>query len=189
MLGLDYEPVAVEKARKEFNDKGLSFKQMNVMEINKLKQKFDLVVAFELIEHLDEKQQRELMRLVKGQLRPGGVVVISTPNRLVFSRGKTKSRYPYHKKELTVKELRALFKKEFEKVIVKGVKCKNVKEVKKREQLEKSLRHQWVDRLTGFKWVHWLMPMVPKKLKGWISGEGQLGELDDQDFKLVSKRV
>ena len=60
---------------------------------------FDLVVCFEMIEHVAEPERvlDELRRV----LRPGGLLVISTPNRDVFTPGN-----PHHLHELTPDELR-----------------------------------------------------------------------------------
>jgi SAM-dependent methyltransferase len=42
---------------------------------------FDLIVACELIEHLDLDHQRALLRRILALLRPNGALVLSTPNR------------------------------------------------------------------------------------------------------------
>lgn len=42
---------------------------------------FDLVLTLELIEHMPEEQGRDLLRHVKRVLRPGGTLLLSTPNR------------------------------------------------------------------------------------------------------------
>ncbi len=59
---------------------------------------FDLVVCFEMIEHVAEPERvlDELRRV----LRPGGLLVISTPNRDVFTPGN-----PHHLHELSPAEL------------------------------------------------------------------------------------
>ncbi len=59
---------------------------------------FDVIVCFEVIEHLDDPEQA-LDRLA-GVLRPGGVLAVSSPNRDVYPPGN-----PYHKHEFLPGEL------------------------------------------------------------------------------------
>lgn len=70
---------------------------------------FDLVVCFEVIEHVPEPDAvlDELHRV----LRPGGLLVVSTPNRDVYTPGN-----PYHLRELTPPELEAKLAHRFRQV-------------------------------------------------------------------------
>ncbi|TQM14902.1 class I SAM-dependent methyltransferase [Pseudonocardia kunmingensis] len=66
----------------------------------------DVVVSLQVIEHLWEQERflRECLRV----LRPGGLLVVSTPNRLTFSPGRDTPLNPFHTRELTGAELAAL---------------------------------------------------------------------------------
>jgi SAM-dependent methyltransferase len=70
---------------------------------------FDIVVCFEVIEHVPEPERvlDELHRV----LRPGGLLVVSTPNRDVYTPGN-----PYHLRELTPHELQAALSERFRSV-------------------------------------------------------------------------
>lgn len=189
VLGIDYVRQAVTAAQKKFKRLNLGFRLMNVMELNKLESKFDVVIAFELLEHLDQQQQQKLVKLIRRILKPGGMVVMSTPNRLMFSKGRKKSRHPFHKHELTVEQLRCLFGKEFRKVEIKGVKCVNKESVIKRSRLEVNRWHKMVDWWAKFGWVHELLPLIPKNLKAWVTGEGSLPQLKEDDYLLTDKNI
>lgn len=65
----------------------------------------DLVVSFETIEHLAE--QAAMLAEFRRVLAPGGVLVISSPNKDVYS-GAEQVENEFHVKELTRDELRAL---------------------------------------------------------------------------------
>jgi SAM-dependent methyltransferase len=75
---------------------------------------FDVVITFQVIEHIedDESFLREIHRVMK----PGGLAIITTPNRPM-----SLSRNPWHIREYTGKELGALAGKIFSKVDVKGI--------------------------------------------------------------------
>jgi SAM-dependent methyltransferase len=67
---------------------------------------FDLVVCFEVIEHVPNPGA--VLDELKRVLRPGGLLVVSTPNRDVYMPGN-----PYHLRELTPNELESLLSERF----------------------------------------------------------------------------
>ena len=75
---------------------------------------FDTIITFQVIEHVkdDEGFIKEIQRVLK----PGGRALITTPNIKM-----TLSRNPWHEREYTADELKALCKKYFEKVEMKGI--------------------------------------------------------------------
>jgi SAM-dependent methyltransferase len=66
----------------------------------------DVVVNFQVIEHLWDQGQfvAECLRV----LRPGGVLLMSTPNRITFSPGRDTPVNPFHTRELSAAELTEL---------------------------------------------------------------------------------
>jgi len=75
---------------------------------------FDCVVSFQVIEHIadDHLFLKEISRVLK----PGGVALITTPNRPM-----SLSRNPWHEREYTADELSTLAKKYFGDVQMKGI--------------------------------------------------------------------
>src|SRR5581483_7463542 len=67
---------------------------------------FDLVVAFEVIEHLEH--WRDFLREARRVLAPSGQFVVSTPNKLYYaeSRG-SRGANPYHVHEFEFEEFRS----------------------------------------------------------------------------------
>lgn len=84
---VDYSRQALTLAGKCFSSNGIraSFLERDVLNpFPELTEKFDLAMSFGTVEHY---QGRERFRMAKAHLdlvRPGGVVVISVPNRLFF---------------------------------------------------------------------------------------------------------
>lgn len=66
----------------------------------------DIVVNFQVIEHLWDQPQfvAECARV----LRPGGLLLMSTPNRITFSPGLDTPVNPFHTRELNARELKEL---------------------------------------------------------------------------------
>lgn len=75
---------------------------------------FDSIVSFQVIEHIKDDQLflKEIHRLLK----PGGIALITTPNRPM-----SLSRNPWHIREYTADELTQLAKKFFNQVNMRGI--------------------------------------------------------------------
>ncbi len=74
---------------------------------------FDVVVSFETIEHHDKHQ--EMMTEIKRVLKPGGLLIISSPDKLFYS-DKPGTTNPFHVKELYKDEFRSLLTSHFKNV-------------------------------------------------------------------------
>jgi SAM-dependent methyltransferase len=66
----------------------------------------DAVVTLQVIEHLWD--QERFLRECSRVLRPGGTLMLSTPNRLTFSPGRDTPLNPFHTRELSAAELAGL---------------------------------------------------------------------------------
>ncbi|MEO9474306.1 MAG: methyltransferase domain-containing protein [Cyclobacteriaceae bacterium] len=111
-LGLDKiaEIIGGLKAKHpEYNFESSVFPPMNIADNS-----FDTIVTFQVIEHIknDELYLKEIQRILK----PGGTALISTPNIKM-----TLSRNPWHQREYTADELKALASKYFDSVDMKGI--------------------------------------------------------------------
>ena len=69
---------------------------------------FDVVVSLQVIEHLWD--QPGFVRGCARVLRPGGRLLLTTPNRLTFSPGRDAPLNPFHTREFSAAELRDLLR-------------------------------------------------------------------------------
>jgi hypothetical protein len=76
---------------------------------------FDVVVSFETLEHLYEQQT--FLSEVKRVLKPGGVFIVSTPDRDVYSPAVVAAN-PFHVRELTRDEFMQLMRGIFQNVLL-----------------------------------------------------------------------
>lgn len=101
---VDYDLSAVQHTRVRYPQ--LTIHQANLIDLPLADASVDTVVNFQVIEHLWDQQAfiTECLRV----LRPGGELLISTPNRITFSPGRDTPLNPFHTRELDPRELREL---------------------------------------------------------------------------------
>src|SRR5689334_12884999 len=104
VVALDYDEATVAHVRARYPR--VDIKHGNLAELPLADQSVDVVVNFQVIEHLWDQAQfvSECFRV----LRPGGVFLVSTPNRITFSPGRDTPLNPFHTRELNAAELTEL---------------------------------------------------------------------------------
>jgi 2-polyprenyl-3-methyl-5-hydroxy-6-metoxy-1,4-benzoquinol methylase len=114
VLGVDYSPVAVAECRRLWNAPNLRFEQVNLAEPGDFAETFDLVLNFQVLEHIDDPLP--FLEGLRERLAGGGTLILTTPNRL-----RTVSENPYHVREYTAAELEHLLAKVFGRVEITGM--------------------------------------------------------------------
>jgi SAM-dependent methyltransferase len=106
VAGLDFAPEAVDFARAHYQLPNLFFERASCAALPHPGGAFDLVVAFEVIEHLED--WRGFLLEARRVLAPTGQFIVSTPNKLYYaeSRGAAGAN-PFHIHEFEFEELRA----------------------------------------------------------------------------------
>jgi SAM-dependent methyltransferase len=104
VIGLDYDESAVAHVRARYPR--VEMRHGNLAELPLADGDVDVVVNFQVIEHLWDQGQfvAECYRV----LRPAGVLLMSTPNRITFSPGRDTPINPFHTRELNADELTEL---------------------------------------------------------------------------------
>ncbi|MDD5630721.1 MAG: class I SAM-dependent methyltransferase, partial [Methylococcales bacterium] len=97
VTGVDISQEAVSHAQAKYQIKNLDFRLGSCSAIPLEDASVDVVVSFETIEHHVEHEA--MMQEIKRVLRPGGVLVISSPDKLEYSE-KPGFSNPHHVKEL-----------------------------------------------------------------------------------------
>jgi SAM-dependent methyltransferase len=96
-IGLDIDPTAVSFASSLYGD--CEFAQCDVTNLCVASASIDVVVSFETIEHIED--QTKFLTECHRVLKPGGVLICSTPNQML---SKWAPRNPFHVRELKVSE-------------------------------------------------------------------------------------
>jgi SAM-dependent methyltransferase len=118
VVALDYDEATVAHVRARYPR--VEVVHGNLAELPLPDNSVDVVVNFQVIEHLWDQPQfvAECFRV----LRPGGLLMVSTPNRITFSPGRDTPINPFHTRELNADELTGLLREAgFASVVMNGV--------------------------------------------------------------------
>jgi SAM-dependent methyltransferase len=110
VTGLDASGEAVAWAREHYQAPNLRFTQGDVTALPELDASYDLVMAFEVIEHLLDAES--FLREARRVLNPSGVLLVSTPNRRFYTEERG-FQNPFHTLEYNGEEFWALLTKHF----------------------------------------------------------------------------
>ena len=112
VVAMDVSAEAMDHALREFSRPGVHFLQGACESLPFADASFDLVVAFEVIEHLE--RWREMLAEACRVLRPSGVLLVSTPNKAWYAESRASAGpNPYHVREFEYAEFEAALKAAF----------------------------------------------------------------------------
>jgi GT2 family glycosyltransferase/SAM-dependent methyltransferase len=117
VVGLDIALEAVAHASSKYAAANLSFLVASALAVPFKQGTFDAITCFEVIEHITDAAR--LLAEIKRVLRPGGIVLISTPNKKTYS-DDAKYANPFHVKEFYLDEIRELLERSFTHVAFYG---------------------------------------------------------------------
>ncbi|MDT5050026.1 MAG: hypothetical protein QOJ56_3555 [Mycobacterium sp.] len=104
VTALDYDEATVAHVRARYPR--VQVRHANLTELPLADGSVDVVVNFQVIEHLWD--QARFVSECARVLRPSGLLMVSTPNRITFSPGRDTPINPFHTRELNADELTQL---------------------------------------------------------------------------------
>jgi ubiquinone/menaquinone biosynthesis C-methylase UbiE len=114
---MDIDAEVIRHAAEKYRQPNLRFVQADCASLPLESGSVDVVVCFETIEHHD--QHEAMLREIRRVLRPGGLLVISSPNRPVYDETLAEPN-PFHVKELDEAEFLELLHAHFSQVALYG---------------------------------------------------------------------
>lgn len=114
-IGIDYSQETLRRTRRAFPRQILV--QADATQLPLPTASMDVVVSFETLEHVPDPEA--MVREVRRVLKPGGRLVLSTPNR-AFGPLERHTANRFHVREFTAGELRELLRQYFENVTLFG---------------------------------------------------------------------
>ena len=127
----DLSETAVTEAIRRYGHANVSFRVGSALKLPLDNDSSDVYISLETIEHL--KEDEFFLAEVKRVLKPGGIFICSTPNRIVTNPGKSIDCQPcnkFHVREYSQAEFTSLLKKHFSKVELFGQNPNNKLEIK-----------------------------------------------------------
>lgn len=112
VIGVDISEETILNARAKYQRNNLLFREGSVADVPVEDDSVDIVVSFETIEHVDENLQKLFLKEVKRVLHKDGILIISTPNKEVYS-DKRNYRNEFHIKEFYKEEFINFLQDEF----------------------------------------------------------------------------
>jgi len=110
VVGIDLAPEAIAAASERAGEVA-TFGVGDVRDLPFDEGSFDLVVCFEVLEHLEDPEPA--ITALKGVLRESGLLIVSSPNRGIYPPGN-----PHHLHEFTLEELRDTLTARFANVVL-----------------------------------------------------------------------
>lgn len=105
VLGIDISAEAVSYAREHFGAENIRFAQASCTAIPAAAETFDIIAAFEIIEHLTD--WRAFLCEARRVLAPGGLFLVSTPNKSYYAETRRREGpNPFHEHEFELEEFR-----------------------------------------------------------------------------------
>ena len=104
VVALDYEPLTTAHVRARYPR--LDVLRGNLATLPIASASIDVIANFQVLEHLWD--QAGFLAECHRVLKPGGTLLLTTPNRITFSPGQDRPINPYHTRELDPGELREL---------------------------------------------------------------------------------
>ena len=110
--GVDIDAQSIADARQKYQKENIEFLEGSTDAIPLQDDSVDVLISYETIEHHDRHE--EMMQEIKRVLKPGGMVIISTPDKYFYS-DKRNFKNKFHIKELYKNEFLELVSRYFSK--------------------------------------------------------------------------
>lgn len=167
VVGLDVSTEAIEYARRRYAADNVDFVVGDVLAIPYADDSFDVVCAFETVEHLSDPER--FVAEARRVLKPSGVLVASTPQAALADEPPEN---PYHEREFTAADLERLLSAQFGSVELYG------------QRRLQTTRHRMVQRLD----VLGLRKRLPflRRVGRAVTGTPAMAELSAADVEIGS---
>jgi ubiquinone/menaquinone biosynthesis C-methylase UbiE len=137
VYGVDIDAEVVANAKAKYKKSNLEYNQGSADAIPLPDASIDVVVSFETIEHHDRHD--EMMAEIKRVLKPGGLTIISTPDKLYYTDKRNFSN-KFHVKELYKEEFHTLISRYFKNVQLLNQTYVNGNSILRRDESAEKMR-------------------------------------------------
>jgi len=163
IIAIDSNDKALEFARRNRRIPNVKFEKVDARQLPFSNETFNIVIAFQLIEHIPLNEVSNFLCEVRRVLKEKGLLFISTPNRKFRLMPFQRPFNPEHYQEFTAKGLLKVLKTNFEDVVIKGTRAKDWIESIERKRVRKFPLQVYI-RGPLYKFLSRILPMIIKDL-------------------------
>jgi SAM-dependent methyltransferase len=120
VTGIDYDKAIIDYAQIKYIKNNLTFSLLDIGNLDSLKDKFDVICAFQFIEHIQDVTS--FVEKVKDLMKDNGIFVCSTPNKLDASPNSNVPLNKFHVREYLSTEFKELLETHFGSLDIWGLK-------------------------------------------------------------------
>ncbi len=117
IIGIDRDEEAIKFCREKYKNPRLEFMTMDVTKTEFADNYFDFIISFDVLEHLDEDNQKRFIAEIARTLKAEGTAFVGCPNGEKIPNWKPNK---FHLNELTLGKFDELLRKYFETVKICG---------------------------------------------------------------------
>jgi 2-polyprenyl-3-methyl-5-hydroxy-6-metoxy-1,4-benzoquinol methylase len=172
ITGIDISEEAIRHAQKKYRKNNLSFKTLDCTNLKFLDEKFDVIVSFEVLEHVEHYEL--FLSGIKDVLKCGGIAIISSPN-VLYSTRRNLPKHPFHVKEFEPEELRELLSLHFSDVRLFG-------------EWNKSRFEKYKSLIKKFDKLNLLFPML-RMIKRLVYGNKPVYKISVDEFSIEENNL
>jgi SAM-dependent methyltransferase len=200
-FGVDVSRSATGEAQRRYGGEGVHFSLVDGVSLPFEDDQFDLVVSFEVIEHVTDLTA--YLSEVKRVLTSGGTVLLTTPNAAVRLHPGMKPWNPFHVREWEAAELRSKLEEHFPSVTLLGLfatepaysielsRVKRARDAALRRQGRGVGLRQWIRSKLPHSVVRWLRDVrqvVGRRLSGAVD-PSEVERFSTKDFFYESQNI
>lgn len=116
VIGMDISEEAIQYAQNNYAAPNVDFIVGSVEKLPFEDNFFDIIISFETIEHVNEQIQNSFLREIKRVLKDDGILIMSTPDKKLFTDERSGKPSEFHVKEFYKEEFLEFLYKEFKNV-------------------------------------------------------------------------
>jgi len=187
VFGVDIDKKIIKKCEKRYrNVNNLSFVHCDSTTLGFESEFFDVVVSMEVIEHI--QNYRKYLNEICRVLKRGGLFIISTVNKNIFSPGLKNPIMVNHVKEFYPKEFTLLLSRYFSSVKIYGKFVVNPHYIEEQVNFQNSWRFKLVRFLAKSNFIRVVAKYIPYSLRYFISGIKKI-KLREGDILISEKEI
>jgi len=164
VIAIDNDEKALEYARqKNKSIPNVKFEKVDARQLPFSDEIFDIIIAFQLIEHIPPNEISNFLREAKRILKNRGLLFITTPNRKFRLLPLQQPFNLEHYQEFTVKRLFRILKTVFNEVEIKGIRAKEWLEEIEKKRVRKPPYQAYI-QIPLFRFLNIILPAGVKTM-------------------------